>query len=49
MWAKRKRIEKPKRKEQAKIMLQSLSGRVNHAVTGVTIIDLYQNKKNYIK
>ena len=25
-------------------MLQSLSGRVNYAVTGVTIIDLYQNK-----
>ncbi len=40
-----KKLEKPKTKEQAKIMLQSLSGRVNHAVTGVTIIDLYQNKK----
>ena len=40
-----KKIEKPKTKEQAKIMLQSLSGRVNYAVTGVTIIDLYQNKK----
>ena len=40
-----KKLEKPKTKEQAKIMLQSLSGRVNYAVTGVTIIDLYQNKK----
>lgn len=40
-----KKLEKPKTKEQTKIMLQSLSGRVNHAVTGVTIIDLYQNKK----
>ena len=40
-----KKLEKPKTKEQAKIMLQNLSGRVNYAVTGVTIIDLYQNKK----
>lgn len=40
-----KKLEKPKTKEQAKIMLQSLSGRVNYAITGVTIIDLYQNKK----
>lgn len=40
-----KKLEKPKTKEQAKIMLQSLSGRVNYAVTGVTIIDLYKNKK----
>lgn len=40
-----KKLEKPKTKEQAKIMLQSLSGRINYAVTGVTIIDLYQNKK----
>lgn len=39
------KLEKPKTKEQAKIMLQNLSGRVNYAVTGVTIIDLYQNKK----
>ena len=39
-----KKLEKPKTKEQAKEMLQSLSGRVNYAVTGVTIIDLYQNK-----
>ena len=40
-----KKLEKPKTKEQAKIMLRNLSGRVNYAVTGVTIIDLYQNKK----
>lgn len=40
-----KKLEKPKTKEQAKAMLQNLSGRVNYAVTGVTIIDLYQNKK----
>lgn len=40
-----KKLEKPKTKEQAKIMLQNLSGRVNYAVTGVTIIDLYQDKK----
>lgn len=39
-----KKLEKPKTKEQAKLMLQNLSGRVNYAVTGVTIIDLYQNK-----
>ena len=40
-----KKLEKPKTKEQAKIMLKALSGRINYAVTGVTIIDLYQNKK----
>ena len=40
-----KKLEKPKTKEQAKVMLQNLSGRVNYAVTGVTIIDLYQTKK----
>lgn len=39
-----KKLEKPKTKEQAKEMLLKLSGRVNYAVTGVTIIDLYQNK-----
>lgn len=39
-----KKLEKPKTKEQAKKMLLNLSGRVNYAVTGVTIIDLYQNK-----
>ena len=40
-----KKLEKPKTKEQAKEMLKSLSGRVNYAVTGVTIIDLYKNKE----
>ncbi len=39
-----KKLEKPKTKAQAKEMLKKLSGRVNYAVTGVTIIDLYQNK-----
>lgn len=39
-----KKLEKPKTREQAKLMLQNLSGRVNYAVTGVTIIDLYQDK-----
>lgn len=40
-----RKLEKPKTKEQAKEMLKSLSGRVNYAVTGVTIIDLYKNKE----
>lgn len=39
-----KKLEKPKTKEQAKKMLKNLSGRINYAVTGITIIDLYQNK-----
>ena len=39
-----KRLEKPKSKEDAVKMLKQLSGRTNYAVTGVTIIDLYQNK-----
>lgn len=39
-----KKLEKPKTKEQAREMLKSLSGKVNYAVTGVTIIDLYQDK-----
>lgn len=39
------KLEKPKSKEEARIMLKRLSGRVNYAVTGVTIIDLYKNKK----
>lgn len=40
-----KKLEKPKTKDEAKLMLQNLSDRVNYAVTGVTILDLYQNKK----
>lgn len=39
-----KKLEKPKTKESAKEMLKLLSGRVNYAVTGVTIIDKYQDK-----
>lgn len=39
-----KKLEKPKTKEQAKKMLKNLSGKINYAVTGVTIIDLYKNK-----
>ncbi|MBR3661088.1 MAG: septum formation protein Maf [Bacilli bacterium] len=39
-----KKLEKPKTKESAKEMLKLLSGRVNYAVTGVTIVDKYQDK-----
>ena len=39
-----KKLEKPKTKKSAKDMLKLLSGRVNYAVTGVTIVDKYQNK-----
>lgn len=39
-----KKLEKPKTIEKAKKMMKILSGRINYAVTGVTIIDLYQNK-----
>lgn len=38
-------LEKPKTKEEAYENLKMLSGKVNIAVTGVTIIDLYQNKE----
>lgn len=38
------KLEKPKSKKEAVKMLKKLSGRINYAVTGVTIIDLYQNK-----
>lgn len=38
------RIGKPKDKAEAKEILQRLSGKVNYALTGVTIIDLYKNK-----
>ena len=40
-----KKLEKPKNKEQAIKMLKLLSGKKNIAVTGVTIIDLYNNKE----
>lgn len=37
-------FEKPKNREEAFCNFRELSGKVNYAVTGVTIIDLYQNK-----
>lgn len=40
----KKRIGKPKDKIEAKQILYALSGKINYALTGVTIIDLYQNK-----
>ena len=40
----KKRIGKPKDKIEAKQILHALSGKINYALTGVTIIDLYQNK-----
>lgn len=39
------KFEKPKDREEAFKNIKKLSGRVNYAVTGVTIIDLYKNKK----
>lgn len=39
-----KKYEKPKSKEEAFNNLRELSGKVNTAYTGVTIIDMYQNK-----
>lgn len=38
-------FEKPKDREEAFKNIKELSGKVNYAVTGVTIIDKYQNKK----
>ena len=37
-------FEKPKSREEAFLNFKELSGKINYAVTGVTIIDLYQNK-----
>ena len=37
-------FEKPKNREEAFKNFRALSGKVNFAVTGTTIIDLYQNK-----
>lgn len=37
--------EKPKNKEEAYKNLKELSGKTNYGVTGVTILDLYQNKE----
>ena len=40
-----KRFEKPKTKEQAFDFIKQMSGKVNYAITGVTIKDLYQDKE----
>ena len=37
-------FEKPKNREEAFFNFKELSGKVNYAVTGTTIIDLYKNK-----
>ena len=37
-------FEKPKNREEAFNNFKELSGKINYAVTGVTLIDLYQNK-----
>lgn len=39
-----KKYEKPKSKEEACNNLRELSGNMNSAYTGITIMDLYQNK-----
>lgn len=44
IWANDKKYEKPKTKDEAINNLKELSGKVNTAYTGVTIIDLYQDK-----
>lgn len=40
-----KKFEKPKNLKEAYENIKMLSGKVNHAITGVTIKDLYQNKQ----
>lgn len=40
-----KKFEKPKSKEEGFENIKKLSGKVNYAITGVTIKDLYQNKE----
>lgn len=40
-----KKFEKPKNKQEAYLNIKALSGKVNCALTGVTICDLYQNKE----
>lgn len=39
-----KKLEKPRSLEEARVMMRELSGKVNQAITGVTILDLYQHK-----
>ena len=40
-----KKFEKPKTKEEGFVNIKKMSGKVNYAITGVTIKDLYQNKE----
>ena len=40
-----KKLEKPKTKEEGFEIIKKMSGKVNYAITGVTIKDLYQNKE----
>ncbi len=40
-----KKFKKPKSKEEAFENIKKMSGKVNYAVTGVTIKDLYKNKE----
>lgn len=40
-----KKFEKPKNKKEGFENIKKMSGKVNYAVTGVTIKDLYQNKE----
>ena len=40
-----KKFEKPKSKEEGFENIKKMSGKVNYALTGVTIKDLYQNKE----
>ena len=40
-----KKFEKPKTKEEGFENIKNMSGKVNYAITGVTIKDLYQNKE----
>lgn len=40
-----KKFEKPRDKEEGFENIKKMSGKVNYAVTGVTIKDLYQNKE----
>lgn len=40
-----KKFEKPKSKEESFQNIKNMSGKVNYAVTGVTIKDLYQDKE----
>ena len=40
-----KKFEKPKTKEEGFENIKKMSGKVNYAITGVTIKDLYKNKE----